>query len=93
MNNKKEEKKAKRYMEGIVVSDKVDKTVVVAFDTLKAHSKYLKKYLSTKRYKAHDPENRFKIGDKLKIMEIRPISKDKKWKVIYDEQGTADSEQ
>jgi small subunit ribosomal protein S17 len=93
MNNKKEEKKAKRYMEGIVVSDKADKTVVVAVDTLKAHPKYLKKYLSTKRYKAHDPENRFKIGDKLKIMEIRPISKDKKWKVIYNEQGTTDNEQ
>jgi small subunit ribosomal protein S17 len=93
MNNKKEEKKAKRYMEGVVVSDKVDKTVVVAVDTLKAHPKYLKKYLSTKKYKAHDPENRFKIGEKLKIMEIRPISKDKKWKVIYNEQETKDNEQ
>jgi len=93
MNNKKEEKKAKRYMEGVVVSDKADKTVVVAVVTLKAHPKYLKRYLSTKRYKAHDPENRFKIGDKLKIIEIRPISKDKKWKVIYNGQGAVDSGQ
>lgn len=75
--------KAKKCIEGVVVSDKMDKTVVVAVDTLKAHPKYLKRYLVTKRYKAHDPENKFKIGDKVRIQETRPMSRGKKWKVIY----------
>jgi len=69
--------------EGLVVSDKMDKTVVVAIDTLKSHPKYLKKYLMTKRYKAHDPENRFHVGDKVKIRQASPKSKGKKWAVVY----------
>lgn len=79
-----EGKKKKGLFGGIVVSDKMDKTIVVAVDTFKAHPKYLKRYIVTKKYKAHDPENRFKIGDKVKIAEVRPISKDKKWVVIFD---------
>lgn len=75
--------KVKRYMEGIVVGDKMDKTVTVAVNTFKAHNKYLKRYLVTKKYKAHDPENKFKIGDKIRITEAKPMSKDKKWAVIY----------
>lgn len=70
-------------MSGIVVGDKMEKTVVVAIDTFKAHPKYLKRYLMTKKYKAHDPENKFKIGDKVKIQEAKPMSKGKKWIVIY----------
>jgi len=75
--------KAKKYIKGAVVSDKMDKTVVVAVNTLKAHPKYLKKYLVTKKYKAHDPENRFKIGDKVRIVETRPMSRGKRWAVVY----------
>ena len=82
--NKPNSNKAKKVLEGVVVSDKMEKTAVVAVNTFKAHPKYLKRYLSTKRYKAHDSENRCKIGDKVKIVEIKPVSKDKKWVVIYD---------
>lgn len=67
---------------GIVVSDKMEKTVIVAVDTYKTHSKYKKKYKSTKRYKAHDEENKFKVGDAVEIEPTKPISKDKKYKVV-----------
>jgi len=80
----KKTEKAKSMTEGTVVSDKMDKTVVVAVNTLKSHRKYLKKYLVTKKYKAHDPENKCQMGDKVKIMEIRPMSKGKKWKIVYN---------
>ena len=70
-------------IEGVVVSDKMDKTVVVAVDTFKAHPKYLKRYVATRKYKAHDPENKFKIGDKVKIRQSRPRSRGKKWEVVY----------
>jgi small subunit ribosomal protein S17 len=82
--DKPDNKKVKKYIEGVVISDKMDKTVVVAVNTLKAHPKYLKRYLVTKKYKAHDPENRFKVGDKVKIQETKPMSKGKKWIVIYN---------
>ncbi len=64
---------------GVVVSDKMDKTIVVAVETLKTHSKYRKKYRSTKKYKAHDGENRYKIGDIVEIMPCKPMSKDKNY--------------
>lgn len=67
---------------GVVVSDKMDKTVVVAVDTLKTHPKYQKKYKSTKRYKAHDEDNKYKIGDSVEIVPCRPRSKDKSYKVV-----------
>lgn len=67
---------------GVVVSDKMAKTVVVAVDSLKTHSKYQKKYKSTKRYKAHDEEGKYKLGDVVEIVPCRPISKDKRYKVV-----------
>lgn len=67
---------------GTVVSDKMDKTVVVAVESLKTHSKYRKKYISTKRYKAHDAENKYKEGDVVEIVPCRPISKDKNYRVV-----------
>lgn len=79
-----EQKKEKSYLEGVISSDKMDKTVTVNVDTLKTHKKYLKRYLVTKKYKTHDPENKYKVGDKVRIAEVRPISKDKKWEVIYN---------
>jgi small subunit ribosomal protein S17 len=82
--NKPNSNTAKKVLEGVVVSDKMEKTAVVAVNTFKAHPKYLKRYLSTKRYKAHDGENKCKIGDKVKITEVKPMSKGKKWTVIYE---------
>lgn len=68
---------------GIVISDKMDKTIVVQVSHLKKHPKYKKRYQVNKKYKVHDPENKFKIHDKVSFIECRPISKDKHWKVIY----------
>jgi len=67
---------------GVVVSDKMQKTIVVAVDTLKTHSKYKKKYRSTKKYKAHDEENKYKIGDAVEIVPCKPMSKDKNYVVV-----------
>ncbi len=67
---------------GIVMSDKMDKTVVVEVTRLYAHPKYKKYVKSSKRYKAHDPENQYHTGDKVVIQESRPLSKDKRWIVI-----------
>ncbi|MFQ5582887.1 MAG: 30S ribosomal protein S17 [Calditrichia bacterium] len=67
---------------GMVVSDKMDKTVVVNVERLIKHPFY-KKYLKrSKKYKAHDDGNTCQIGDKVKIMETRPLSKTKRWRVI-----------
>ena len=66
---------------GIVVSDKMDKTVVVEIVTLKTYPIYNKKYKSSKRYKAHDEENKSKVGDKVTIVECKPMSRDKRWTV------------
>ena len=76
-----EQKKNIRTKRGIVVSDKMDKTAVVAVERLKVHSKYKKRIKITKKYKADDPENKFKVGDKVVIIESRPLSKDKRWKI------------
>jgi small subunit ribosomal protein S17 len=67
---------------GIVVSDKMAKTVVVAVESFKTHPKYGKKYKSTKRYKAHDEEKKYKVGDTVEIVPCAPISKDKRHKVL-----------
>jgi len=88
MENEQKEKqnnnaeKRGRIIKGLVVSDKMNKTVVVAVLSLKEHPKYRKRYKSTKRYKAHDENNEYKVGEKVLIQECRPISKDKRWKVI-----------
>ena len=77
-----EQKKNKRILEGVVVSDKMDKTVVVLVEKYKPHKKYRKYYRVSKRYKAHDEDNSCKVGDKVKIMETRPLSKEKRWIVV-----------
>ncbi|MEI6580902.1 MAG: 30S ribosomal protein S17 [bacterium] len=73
---------AGKILNGTVVSDKMDKTVVVLVSRFVKHPKYGKYYNASKKYKAHDEENKHKIGDKVEIVETRPISKDKKFKVI-----------
>ena len=72
----------KRTLEGIVVSDKMNKTRVVAVTRLKKHPQYQKYYKVTRRFKAHDENNEYKTGDKIIIEEIRPLSKEKRWKII-----------
>ena len=67
---------------GIVVSDKMEKTVVVAIERRVAHPQYGKMVTHTKRLKAHDEENSAKTGDTVRIMETRPLSKDKRWRVV-----------
>ena len=67
---------------GTVVSNKMDKTVVVAVERLVQHSLYSKSVRQTEKFKAHDENNESNIGDKVKIMEKRPISKDKRWRVV-----------
>ena len=68
-------------MKGVVAGDKMDKTVVVKVDTTKTHPKYLKRYKVSKKYKAHDEKNEFKIGDQVLLVEARPMSKEKRWEV------------
>jgi small subunit ribosomal protein S17 len=70
-----------RTLKGIVVSDKMQKTVVVAVSRLVLHPKYRKFYKVTKKYKAHDEKGEFHTGDKVTIRETRPTSKDKRWEV------------
>ncbi|MBD1821488.1 30S ribosomal protein S17 [Cyanobacteria bacterium FACHB-63] len=67
---------------GLVVSDKMDKTVVVAVENRTAHPKYGKIVVRTKRYKAHDEENKCKQGDRVRIQETRPLSRTKRWSVL-----------
>lgn len=69
----------RRELKGVVVSDKMDKTVVVRVDRLKMNLKYKKKYKVSKKYKAHDEENKFKMGDIVKIIENKPLSREKRW--------------
>lgn len=66
---------------GVVVSNKMDKTVVVAIESRSPHPKYGKIVVKTERYKAHDPENQCKEGDRVLIQETRPLSKTKRWRI------------
>jgi len=72
----------KQQLIGIIVSDKMQKTVVVKVDVRKRHFKYKKAYTISKKFKAHNENNEFKTGDKVIIESIRPMSKEKKFKVI-----------
>ena len=78
----KKEKSKRSALKGVVVSDKMDKTIVVSVSRFVKHPLYGKYYKINKKYKAHDPENKYKIGDTVEIVETRPISKDKKFRVI-----------
>ena len=67
---------------GVVVSDKMDKTVVVAIEDFVRHPLYGKAVKRTKKLKVHDENNECNIGDKIRIMETRPLSKDKRWRLV-----------
>jgi len=76
---------------GLVVSDKMDKTVVVAIENRSSHTKYGKIVVRTKRYKAHDEENQCKEGDRVRIQETRPLSRTKRWVVAEIINSTSQS--
>ncbi len=73
---------ARKSRTGLVVSDKMDKTVVVAIERRVPHPIYGKMITRTKRLKAHDEENSAKVGDTVRIVETRPLSKDKRWRLV-----------
>jgi small subunit ribosomal protein S17 len=73
----------KRVLRGVVVSDKADKTITVRVDRRFTHPIYKKTVRSSKKYAVHDEQNKFKAGDQVQIIESRPISKTKKWAVVY----------
>jgi len=75
----------KRLLQGIVVSDKPDKTVVVNVERRFTHPLLKKTVRRTKKYQAHDPENQYKVGDRVVIQESRPISRSKRWIVVGEE--------
>ena len=77
-----EERNVRKVRVGKVGSDKMDKTVVVAVERKVPHALYNKPMVSTKRFKAHDENNECQIGDTVKIVETRPLSKDKCWRVV-----------
>lgn len=72
----------KRQLKGIIISNKMQKTVVIKVERIKEHPKYKRRYKIHKKYKAHDEKEEYNVGDKVVIEECRPISKDKKWKVL-----------
>ncbi len=71
-----------RKFTGIVVSDKSAKTIVVKVESVKIHPKYQKRYTVSRKYKVHDENNKFKTGEKVTFVECRPLSRDKRWRVI-----------
>ncbi len=76
------EKSNKRTIKGVVVSDKMDKTIVVKAERLVKHSVFHKYIRRHDKYKAHDEQNQCKMGDTVLIIEARPMSKDKRWRML-----------
>lgn len=75
------EESSRRTLIGIVTSDKMDKTRVVVVERRLSHAKYGKYLTSRTKYKAHDEQNQYKVGDRVMIVESRPLSRDKRWRV------------
>ena len=82
----------RRVLQGIVVSDANDKTITVRIERRVMHPVYKKFIVQSKKYAAHDEHNRFKVGDTVRIRECRPLSKRKRWEVVYP-QTAAESAQ
>ena len=76
------ERNERKTKVGKVVSDKMDKTIVVAIEELKQHKLYKKQIKRTVKFKAHDENNEARMGDRVSIMETRPLSKDKHWRLV-----------
>ncbi|NPV71782.1 MAG: 30S ribosomal protein S17 [Firmicutes bacterium] len=77
-----ERRGARKVRVGTVVSDKMDKTVVVAIERFTSHPLYGRRLKVTKKLKAHDETNDCKVGDKVRVMETRPLSREKRWRVV-----------
>ena len=77
-----EDRKFRKVREGIVISDKMDKTVVVKVEDRAAHGLYSKVITKNKKFKAHDENNTAGVGDRVRIMETRPLSATKRWRVV-----------
>jgi small subunit ribosomal protein S17 len=82
-DNKKIRAAIRKKFSGEVISDKMAKTLVVRVDMVKQHPKYKKRYTISKKYKVHDEKGQYKEGDRVQFIECRPLSKDKRWRVIY----------
>ncbi|MFH1868241.1 MAG: 30S ribosomal protein S17 [Candidatus Omnitrophota bacterium] len=78
----KKDKSLKKILTGVVTSDKMDKTIVVQVTSITKHPKYKKVVRKYSSFKAHDEKNEAKVGDTVKVMECRPLSKDKRWRLI-----------
>ena len=76
------ERNLRKTRVGKVVSNKMDKTIVVQTETLKTHPIYKKRFKKSTNFKAHDENNECGIGDRVKVMETRPLSKDKRWRLV-----------
>jgi small subunit ribosomal protein S17 len=82
MQNNIEQAKSRKKFTGIVVSDKMDKTIVVSVTGFNKHPKYKKIVKRYAKFKAHDEKNSAKTGDRVRIIETRPLSKDKRWRLL-----------
>ncbi len=82
MSNAQSNQQARRTFTGTVVSDKMDKTIVVRIDRTLVHPKYGKRYVRSETYKVHDEKNEHKAGDVVSFVECRPLSRDKRWRVV-----------
>ncbi len=72
-----------RVLEGKVISEAMQKTLVVQVDRTVLHPRYRKRYIRSKRYLAHDEKEQFHVGDNVRLRECRPLSKRKRWRVLY----------
>lgn len=82
MNTVRAPKTQKRF-DGVVVSDAMDKTIVVQIDSVRTHRLYGKRFTVSKKFKVHDEKNQYTVGDQVTFVECRPLSKDKRWRVLY----------
>lgn len=78
------DKAIKRTFHGVVVSDKADKTIIVTIERSRMHSKYLKQFTVSRKFHVHDPKNQYHIGDAVTFIECRPLSRQKRWRVVYE---------
>jgi len=77
-----EKNKTERVLTGVVVSDKMMKTIVVRVDSTVLHKKYQKRYITSRRYKVDDAQKQAKVGDTVQFVETRPLSRDKRWRLL-----------
>jgi len=84
MTNTTSKTNLRRSFTGVVVSDKMAKTIVVRVDRTIVHPKYGKRYTRSRKYKVHDEKNAHKVGQTVTFVECRPISKDKRWRVVEE---------